>query len=371
MTKKHYFRLGILAVMGAAAVAACRSDNGSSGTGGTGGSGATGGSGTGGTAGSGTGGAGGATGGSGGATGGSGGTAGATGGSGGTAGGTGGSAGDASACTGQAATIVDVNNGTVGKGIDVELTDVVATSQKFLVSNSNTTHSCLWGAFVSDQVATAAEYTGVLIISYGAPNVSNDAGGYAPCQSGTDGIPDDIKPGDKLHIYAKTDAYTPGGANGCSGDVPEVQLRVFQSCPVENKGSAAVPAPKVLDTTTADTIAAGTDAATINKWAGILVSLQGVTGAAADGGGVVGQYGAIKFTETNLEAHDKLYYYDLSGGGPKGSGKGWVYANATSFSNMTGIIYHDYCTWSLNPRDKCNDVTPPSDDCSTPDASTD
>jgi hypothetical protein len=35
----------------------------------------------------------------------------------------------------------------------------------------------------------------------------------------------------------------------------------------------------------------------------------------------------------------------------------------TLFTSVTGLVYLDYCTWSLTPRSRCDDLTPPSDGC--------
>lgn len=344
MRMKSFFVLGAVALMGAG-FAACRSSSG--GGGGSGGSGAVGGSGA--TAG---------TGGTG-ATAGAGGTAGtgATGGTGGTAGSGGGSGG--TSCTGTAASVNDIDTGTVGLGQSVELTDVVATSQKFLVSASKNTGSCLWGVFVTDGgQTTVGESTSTMIVSYGDDAVTTDAG-VGPCNSGTDAIPDDVKPGDKLHMFGTTDSYAPSTCTG--GQVEEIQVRVDKSCPVTKNGTATVPAPHVIDTTLADTIAAGTDTATLHKWGGALVELDNATADTVDGGGIVGPYGVITFSNTNLEAHDKIMYYDVKD--PKNPANAWVYGSATTFTKIVGIAYLDYCTWSLNPRDKCTDLDPKSDDC--------
>ncbi|MEB2321814.1 MAG: hypothetical protein OZ921_04825 [Sorangiineae bacterium] len=367
MTNQRFFKYGIFALTVASAVAACRADDDSSPGGGTGG--AAGGTSTGGAAGgTSTGGAAGGTS-TGGAAGGTstGGAAGGTstgGAAGGTStGGAGGSDGGVT-CAGQTATVVQVTNGTIGADQNVELTGVVATSQKFLASQSKSTGSCLWAVFVSAPgLATATEYSGVMVYSYGTPSSTTGDGGVGECPTGTDAIPDDVKPGDELHVYAKTSSYLPATAD-CAGKVAQTQLRTFKSCPVTKTGTAAVPAPHILDTATANALAAGTDATVVRKWAGALVALENVTAPKTAGGKVVGPFGVITFQENDLEAHDKLFYYDLADGGPKGAGKAWAYAaSPVTFTKMTGIAYLDYCTWALSPRDKCLDVAPASDGC--------
>ncbi len=354
MRMKSFAVLGTAMVLGIS-FGACRSSSGGGGGSGTGGSG-TGGSGTGGTAGTGTGGTAGT---------GTGGTAGT--GTGGTGGGTGGTAGsggttDGGGCTpGTKASIHDIDTGTVGLSQDVELTDVVATSQKFLVSESKTSGSCLWAVFATDGgQTTVGESTSMMIYSYSTPASTAD-GGVGPCPT-DDGIPSAIKPGDTLHVFGQTDSHAPSAGSSCpTPPQGELQLRVFKDCPITITGSATVPAPHVLDTATANAIAAGTDTATLAKWGGALVELDNATADAVDGGGVVGPFGVITFSNYDLEAHDKIMYYDVKD--PKNSANGWVYGSATTFSKIVGIAYLDYCTWSINPRNKCTDLTPKSDDC--------
>jgi hypothetical protein len=335
------------------AVPACQSSTSNNpSTGGTAGSS---GSGTGGSSGSGTGGSG--TGGTG--TGGSAGTG--TAGTSGSAG-SGGSPTDAG-CTGQAATVQDVDQGSIAAKTYVKLTGIVATSQKFLVSQSKTTGSCLWGVFVSAPVATAVAYSGLMIISYGDDATTTDSGTAGKCKTGTDAIPDDIKPGDVFNAIGQVTPYAP---SACTGTAQQMQVRVGQSCKINVSSHTTPPAPATLDTTTADAIAAGTDTTTLSKWGGVLMRLSNVDANAVDGGtsGIVGPYGVITFQQTALEGHDTIFYDDLSGAGPKTSSKAWQYATATHFNHMDGIIYLDYCTWSLSPRNKCTDIDPASDDCS-------
>jgi hypothetical protein len=348
-----------LAVLGTAVVmgfgfAACRSSSSGGGTGGSG----TGGSGTGGTAGTGGSGTGG-TGGTG-ATAGTGGSG--TGGTGATAG-TGGSGGkDAGVCTpGTAASINDIDTGKVGIGQYVQLTDVVATSQKFLTYKSKTKGSCLWAVFATDGgQTTEGESTSIMIVSYGDNAVTTDAGTAGPCKTGTDAIPDDVKPGDKLDIMAgKTDQYAPSTCTG--GTVGAMQLSVLPKCPITKNGTATPPAPYVLDTTTANAIAAGTDATTLAKWGGALVELDGAVSVAGDGGSPIGNYGDISFSNYDLMAADTIFYKDVTD--PGNSANAWQYASAPTFSKIVGLIYLNYCTYEIAPRDKCTDVTPKSDDC--------
>ncbi len=119
---------------------------------------------------------------------------------------------------GQAATVVDVTTGKVGPGVAITLTGVVAMSRKFLVSQSKSSGSCLWGVFISDKVAETAPSTGILALSYGM-NASIPAGGTdAVCPTGTDAFPNDTKLGDVLTIGGKSDAYIPSTCGQKAGE---------------------------------------------------------------------------------------------------------------------------------------------------------
>ena len=93
-----------------------------------------------------------------------------------------------------------------------------------------------------------------------------------------------------------------------------------------------------------------------------MVRLENVTavrdGESAD---VVGPYGVIRLEALPLEVHDKIFYFDLLGGPV--AGKGPKFGFPTVFRAITGLVYLDYCTWSLAPRNKCTDFDPPSEDC--------
>ena len=74
----------------------------------------------------------------------------------------------------------------------------------------------------------------------------------------------------------------------------------------------------------------------------------------------------ITFQQAALEVHSRLYYFDLSEGGPRDSGKAPHYGFPTAFQRLTGIVFLDYCTWVLAPRDRCADLAPASDGCAGP-----
>src|SRR5262249_37615848 len=132
----------------------------------------------------------------------------------------GGAGGGAPACDGQEVTVFDVTNdpsaaNPVGPAIKVKVKNVVAMSQKFLVSKSSNTGSCLWGIFVSapNLGKETQPYSGVLVVSYGNNATEQPAGsGMFYCSKlgvePTGGaIPDDVKVGDELNVIGKTDYF--------------------------------------------------------------------------------------------------------------------------------------------------------------------
>jgi hypothetical protein len=274
-------------------------------------------------------------------TGGSGATG--TGGSGAT--GTGGGGGtDAGSCAvGQTATIKDISDGTVGLNIQVHVTGAIVTAPKWLASSSKTTGSCLWGVFVKDP----SNPVGMMLVSYGSHmTTAGDAGGE--CVSGsTEGIPDGLQAGDIIDFTGKVDAYAPSTCAADGGTAPTKQTQISYVCNLTKTGSGAAPDPVVVQPSD---LLTGSN----KNMQGLLVKVENVTTQNYDGG-TVGPYGVIVLNEgPNLEIHDKLYF--KQSGGP-------AFAPGQAFTSIVGVSHLDYCTWSLEPRNKCTDFAPPSTDC--------
>ena len=106
-----------------------------------------------------------------------------------------GAAGDtvAEGCGAQVVTLGEIHSGRVRSAVAVSVAQLVASSQKFLVSEAKS-GSCLWGAFASDATASGAG-SGLFLVSFGAPHADGEA-----CAPGADGLPDDLAPGDSLQI---------------------------------------------------------------------------------------------------------------------------------------------------------------------------
>lgn len=308
------------------------------------------------------------------------------GGNGGAGGGTGGGGGDGggggAACDGKEVTIEQITNtnaaGAVGKGTPVKVKGAVAMSHKFLVSQSNA-GNCLWGVFVSAPgLAETKEYSGVMVLSYGVPATIPPGGNKAYCPKLSnyfendplpgDAIPDDVKPGDVLDITGVADSFLLAAcANEMNGSqVPQTQIAF--TCSVTKTGTAPVPAPHVF-TDVADMTKLGspTDKAFHDAWGGVKVRVENVKPVPQpdpDGMGpevVVGDFGAIKLMDSNLEVGDKIYYrgYDKNDcySAP-------VFSDVTmTFNTIDGFSYLSYCTWGLQPNAKCADFDPKSEDC--------
>ena len=134
-------------------------------------------------------------------------------------------------------------NGDLGTGVHVKVVGAVAMSHKFLVSQSKSTGSCLWGVFLSAPgLTTTAANTGILAVSYGTDAVTNEAGSafcpVPPLDPAGDMFPDDVAPGDVLDVIGKTDAYAPSacGTMGNPAATPQVQLSSV--CQVTKTGTA-------------------------------------------------------------------------------------------------------------------------------------
>jgi hypothetical protein len=255
-------------------------------------------------------------------------------------------------CSAQVVSFDEIIGGEVRSDVEVRV-DGTATSQKFLLSHAHS-GSCLFGAFVG-AAPDAEGPRGLLVVSYG-----DDAPAAEACPTGTDAIPDDLRPGDVVRTVGYLGGYAP---SGCS-KTPSPQLMVDRACQLQRSTRGVVPEPFVLSYSDADALARGTESERVHRFAGGLVRLEHVSALPAeDGSGSVGPYGVIALRETALEIHNDLEYGDLSLDGPGDARKSLVFPYPTAFASVTGLVYLDYCTWALAPRSRCEDLVPPSDNC--------
>ncbi len=276
-------------------------------------------------------------------------------------------------------TITDITKGNVGQKVKVKLTGVVAMSPKFLVSQSSTSGSCLWGIFVSEPGITETQpNSGLLALSYGTDASISDGGTKAFCPTlgktpAGDAFPDDTKPGDVLDLTGTTALFIQSACGttphdgGVDSSVPQYQL---SNTVIANKtGTATPPTPHKLAADEVAKLASPTDTAFHNQWGGVKVEVDSVT-AEPQAGAVSDQYGNIILSGSELNVPDKIYYSgylkpnDACHSGP-------VYATAAeAFTSIQGFSYLDFCTWKLEPADKCLDFNPPSEDCQKTSAGT-
>ena len=265
-----------------------------------------------------------------------------------------GSPATAEGCSAEAVTLEEVHAGRVRSGFAVSLPELVASSQKFLVSEAKS-GSCLWGAFAAEPGRSGAG-SGLFLVSFGAPHEAGQA-----CQSGSDGLPDDLTPGDRLEVQGFLDEYAPAA---CDGVAPAQQLRIDASCAARRLGSGDPPAAAPLDAALADRLAAGQDRELLRAWGGALVELEALSALQdPDDADAVFPFGVVRLAETALEVHSRLYYFDLSEGGPRDARKAPAFAYPTQFERLRGVVFLDYCTWALGPRERCHDLAPPSAGC--------
>lgn len=282
------------------------------------------------------------------------------------------------------ATVQEVTAGTVGTGVSVRLTGVVAMSRKFLVTKSSS-GNCLWGVFVSAPgLTTTAPNTGVLAASYGFPAEVAEGGteDYCPVielgEPGGDAFPDDVGPGDVLDIVGETDYFLLTNYCTNAGDSQVPARQVAQVCSV-NRTSTGGPTPAAALLTGADVAALGspTDTAFHDQWGGVKVRIEGVSaepsGNSIDdctGGDVtvVGDYGVITLNEGDgLGVGNDIYYQGLLRSLDYTCRSGPLLctppATTYDFTSIEGFNYLAFCTWTLQPNDKCTDFAPQSGDC--------
>ncbi|XXX80519.1 hypothetical protein WMF30_17295 [Sorangium sp. So ce134] len=273
-------------------------------------------------------------------------------------------------------TIQDITMGVAGDGVDVEVQGVVAMSRKWLVSKSKRSGSCLWGVFLSAPGISVTEpNSGILALSYGTPGITDDEGNLS-CpnieqSSAGDAFPDDVKPGDVLDVTGRMSYYSPAD---CDQQPPEAnptqvkQRQLANVTKVKLTGTTPIPEPHVFSGEEIAKLAAPTNPDGENfhdAWGGVKVrvagplnpSLQGEMGSQT----VVGAYGNITLDGSGLRVGDKVYYVQAS---TNACHQAPDYPSADiEWNRIDGFSTLDYCTWSLQPSQKCSDFDPAGRDC--------
>lgn len=256
---------------------------------------------------------------------------------------------DAATCSGEPHTIGEIASGVVAKGTAVTVACAIATTKPLLINKSKATGKCLWGIYVMDPSAPF----GTLVVGHGVSAHPLVDGGWGDCPIGTGPIPDDIEPGDTLDIVGRADSFVLGQCNHGPATSPPPQTQITDVCRVVRRGSSSV-SPVVI--TDFSALKSGK-----RELQGLLVRIENADAERWPDGAAVGPYGVIRLRQgPGLEVHSDLYYAK-PGDGPHFTG-------AKHFRSITAISGLDYCTWVLQPRDKCTDFDPPSEDCPPPDA---
>ncbi len=263
-----------------------------------------------------------------------------------------------------AATVQKITKGEIGPEVDVKLDGVVVMSQKFLVSKSST-GSCLWGVFISaPDLPTTAEYTGLLALSYGTPAAVPEGGDKAYCPKlgedpAGDRIPDDVQPGDVLNMIGETSNFLLSNCASEPNGSQVAQRQLAKVCSAEKVGTAPVPTAVAIPASDIEDLGSPVKTDFHDKWGGVKVRVDNVNAQPVDGPSVVGDYGVIALDE-GVEVGDKIYYRgyqkDPCHTGPQFDGP-------ITFVAIEGFHYLSYCTWGLQPNDKCSDFNPQSGDC--------
>ena len=257
-------------------------------------------------------------------------------------------------CAAEPVALEEIHSGRVRSGRALSVPGLVASSQKFLVSEAKS-GSCLWGAFAAAPNETGGG-SGLLLVSFGPPHADGEA-----CTAGADGLPDDLQPGDTLEVAGTLDAYVPAA---CDGVAASPQLRIEAGCAARRVARGVAPEPAKLPPSLAARLAAGKDEALLRDWSGALVELDEQPALQdTDDGDAVFPFGVVRLQQTPLEVHSKLYYFDLSEGGPRAAVKAPHFSYPWRFQRIVGLVFLDYCSWVLAPRDRCSDLSPASEDC--------
>ena len=284
-----------------------------------------------------------------------------------------------------AATITDVTTKKVGLGIDVTLKGVVAMSQKFLVSKGSS-GSCLWGVFVSEPNLTETKASsGIIVLSYGInASITGDSGTAFCPRLGIDtnlgdAIPDDIAPGQVIDVTGETAYFLlpqcgtqPGGSTVSQYQIAKVPVGGITR---KTTDKVAIPAPHKMTPAEIAKLSSSTDKAFHDLWGNVKVEITNVISEPQDNGtpvpGITDKFGHILVHDVanaaptaadKVQVGDKIYY--------RGYAKkqnfcynGPIYPVATTtFTAMEGFNYLDFCTWNVQPNDKCADLAPPSPD---------
>ncbi|MBK8258407.1 MAG: hypothetical protein IPK82_37800 [Polyangiaceae bacterium] len=266
--------------------------------------------------------------------------------------------------------------GAVGQDVKVRLNGVIAMSRKRLASYSTTSGNCLWGVFVSapqtadgNQLTETAAHSGVVVLSIGeaAPSA-------AECKNNTDAIPPDVAPGDVLDVIGQTSVFPLPQFEKCGNDpdfpndttVPQIQI--YQACRAAKTGTAAIPAAHVLTAAEITALSkqkeADGAAETHAAWGNVWVQVKDAPIQTWQQGNIVGPFGKVLVGPNSYEVGDSYYYKQGSAEvcevAPKFDD---LNPKPTTWGRIDGFHVRTFCTWGLQPVDKCAAFSPVSPDC--------
>jgi hypothetical protein len=279
------------------------------------------------------------------------------------------------------ATITDITTNKIGPAIEVSLKGVVVMSQKFLVSKGGS-GSCLWGVFVSEPgLAETKASSGIVALSYGVnASISGDAGKAFCPRLGIDpigdAIPDDVAPGDVVDLTGETAYFL---LPNCMTQPMGTTVGQYQIAKINpgnmTRTSTKGPVPAAHKMTAAQyaQLASPTDKAFHDLWGNVKVELDNAISEPQDDGtgmmGITDQFGHILVHDAanmapaatdKVQVGDKLFYRGYA------KAKNFCYDGpkypvaTTTFTAIDGFNYLDFCTWNVQPNNKCSDLTPPS-----------
>ena len=215
-----------------------------------------------------------------------------------------------------------------------------------------------------------------MIQSFGVKATKPDGSSKAFCpelgvETTGDAIPDDIKPGDVIDVViGKTQNFLLSQCamqdSGVGASVGQNEVVVDAACALKKKGTATPPTPHVLTGGDVAKLADPNDMAFHQQWGGVKVRLQNAQ-PITQANGVIqfDGFGNFIIKGANLQVGDKIYYpgYKKSDPchvppvvNPPDTG-------SIEFTELDGFSMLDFCTWALEPDDKCGDFKPTPDDC--------
>jgi hypothetical protein len=261
--------------------------------------------------------------------------------------------------------------------------DLVATTQKFLVSKSNA-GTCLWGFFAVQSSGVVEEYASIQVVGKGAnaiPDPNNAGATICPEDDGSAGtgtmptgagwIPNDLAAGESITVSGFVSEFplNPMPSANCTevSAAGQRQLKLpDQGCFVRGGTTTGV-TPK--DFSAAADLASLTtlpDTVFQHKWGGAPIVVTGsftakqvATEQYTNVTDAVSKFGNINLNETPLVISNTIAFKSVLSNAPNR----YDYPLSTAFTSFEGIYYRGFCSWNLSTTTKCGDVVPADSTC--------